>query len=103
MLSLILGIAGPVVGLIGWFKFRSLILLAIGVILVLIESYMERQVLNSNAAITEVCIFLIGCLVGLFTATPSYIMGMIFFTVYHGIVALFTIVWVYAMAHPPKY
>ena len=91
MLSLLIGTIGSIVALVGWFDFKSLVILLIGTLGYIIETFLERDSLEKNAIILDIVIFVIGCIVGLFLKTPFYVCGLIATNIYSLIVGLFSI------------
>lgn len=90
MISALIGGIGALVGVVGWFGFKSVIALVIGFIAYLIESYMERDSLNANAKTLDIIIIVVGCIVGIFVkSVPFYVMGLIFINIYSLVVGAF--------------
>lgn len=77
MFSSLIGLAGILVSLIGWFKHKSVLLLLIGTGLYAIESLLEWKNLNINAKKLDLVLFVIGCIVALFIDLPFYVGGML--------------------------
>ena len=83
MISMLIGLAGALLALIGWFGFHSTTLLIIGTALYLVETVLEWKNLNSSAKVLDVVIFGIGSIIAIaFTATPWYVGGMIAISIY---------------------
>ena len=82
MISMIIGLVGNLLAVIGWFGFRSLIALIVGTILYLIETIMEWNELNPSAKMTDLVMFGLGCLVSLFAPLPWYICGLLAINIY---------------------
>lgn len=82
---MIFGLLGAIVGLVGWFGFKSVLLLVIGTVFYLIETIIEWKNLNAGAKMTDVIIIIIGCIIGLFIKTPWYVCGMIAINIYSAI------------------
>ena len=55
MLSLLIGTIGSIVALVGWFGFKSLVILLIGTLGYIIETFLERDSLEKNAIILGDC------------------------------------------------
>lgn len=96
MISFLIGLVGAIIGVVGWVCFGSIWALIIGLVAYIIETIMEKDSLNKNAIITDIFIFGIGCLIGLFVkSVPFYIMGLMFINLYSllmgilGVVSLF--------------
>lgn len=84
MISFLIGLAGAVIALVGWFCFNSVALLAVGTILYLIETIIEWNNLNTNAKVLDIVIFAVGSIVGaLLTSVQWYVAGMIAIAVYN--------------------
>ena len=77
MLGTIIGGAGTLTALIGWFGFDSIIALIVGSILYLLEDIIHAQYLTPVAKLLDPIAFGIGCLVGIFVPLPWYICGML--------------------------
>lgn len=83
MISFLIGLVGAVVALVGWFGFKSVILLIVGTVLYIIETAMEWRELNANAKKLDIVIFVIGCIVAaIFTPAPWYVGGMVAIAIY---------------------
>lgn len=91
MISFLIGLAGTLIALVGWFGYHSLVALIIGTVLYLIETIMQLRELNQNAIAFEVIIALIGCLVSSFFHVPFYVGGMVAINLYSAIITLFGI------------
>ena len=89
MLGFMLGIAGALISLVGWFAFDSLCLLIVGTVFYVVESLLEWRDLNSGAKLFDVVIFGIGCLIALFIDTPFYIGGLVAVNCYSALMCLF--------------
>lgn len=90
-LIVLIVLVGPIIALVGWFAFDSVIALIIGVLLYVIETIIEWRNLNTGAKFTDIIIFIIGSIVALFIETPFYIGGMIAIALYSGVMALFSL------------
>ena len=92
MVSMLIGLAGAVIALVGWFGFQSVILLAIGTVLYIIETMIEWKSLNLGAKVVDLIVFGIGSIVSAFlTSSPWYVGGMIalaFYSLITGIIGL---------------
>ena len=95
MISFLIGLVGAIIGVVGWVGFGSIWALIIGLVAYIIETIMEKGSLNNSAIITDIFVFGIGCLIGLFVkSVPFYIMGLMFINLYSllmgilGVVAL---------------
>lgn len=95
MISFLIGLVGAIIGVVGWVGFGSIWALIIGLVAYIIETIMEKDSLNNSAIITDIFVFGIGCLIGLFVkSVPFYIMGLMFINLYSllmgilGVVAL---------------
>lgn len=77
MLTFLLGLIGSIIALIGWFGFKSVILLIVGTLMYVIETILEWKDLNAGAKGLDVVIFVIGCVVALFGKIPFYVGGMV--------------------------
>lgn len=91
MLSQLLGFVGVLVSLIGWFKYKSILLLVIGTGLDIIETLLEWKSLNVNAKKLELRIFIIGCIIGVFLDIPFYVGGMLAINFYFALVSVLTL------------
>ena len=60
MISFLIGIAGSVIGLVGWFNSYDLIWLVLGTIAVLIEQILEEDNLSSKAKTQNLSAFVVG-------------------------------------------
>lgn len=86
---MIIGLAGAVTALIGWFGFHSVIALFIGTALYIVETIIEWRNLNSNAKILDIVIFAIGSIVAVsFTSAQWYIGGMVAIAIYNLIISI---------------
>ena len=72
-----IGTVGSIIGLIGWFGFRSIVILLLGLVLYLVELLMGWTELTVAAHVLDIIVFGIGCIVGAFTKTEFYIVGII--------------------------
>lgn len=88
MIFMILSAIGAVVGLIGWFVKKSVVLLLIGFALTWVEKFAEWKNYNPGARKTEILIFIIGCAVGSFTRVPFWVGGMIASLIYDVLISL---------------
>lgn len=88
MLSFIIGFIGVIIALVGWYAFDSLLLLIIGTILYFVESFLERNSLNTNAKILDIVIIVIGCIIGLFSKYSFYVYGMLAINFYSAIMCV---------------
>lgn len=83
MFSFLIGLVGAVIALVGWFGFKSVILLVVGTALYVIETAIEWHELNVNSKKLDIVIFIIGCAVAaIFTSAPWYVGGMIAIAIY---------------------
>ncbi len=92
MIFMILSTIGAVVGLIGWFVKKSVILLLIGFALTWVEKFSEWKNYNTGARKTEILIFVIGCAVGSFIKVPFLVGGMIASLIYDVLISLFGVI-----------
>lgn len=88
MLSFLIGLAGVLTALIGWYGYKSVLLLAIGTGLYLVETLIEWKSLNLNAKKLELFIFAVGAIVALFINLPFYIGGMLAINFYSALMTL---------------
>ena len=91
MLSMLFGTIGSIIALVGWFGFKSFILLIIGTMGYIIETYMERKSLEKNAKILDIVIFILGCIIGLFLKIPFYVCGLIAINIYSLLVGVLSV------------
>lgn len=90
MFSFLIGLVGSVIALVGWFGFKSVILLIVGTALYVIETAIEWHELNVNSKKLDIVIFIIGCAVAaIFTSAPWYVGGMIAIAIYSLIMGVF--------------
>lgn len=88
MITMIIGLVGALIGLIGWFGFHSVFALIIGTALYFIETIIEWKNLNVNAKTLDMIIFVVGCVVSIFISLPWYIGGMVAINIYSAIVTI---------------
>lgn len=82
MLSMLIGVIGAIIGLVGYFYFQSVPLLVIGTGLYIVETLMEWKNLNPNSKVIDVVIFIVGGLIGMKLKVPFYVGGMIAINIY---------------------
>ena len=88
MLAALIGLAGVLTALIGWYGYKSVLLLAVGTGLYLVETLLEWKNLNMNAKILDLFIFAVGAIVALFVHLPFYIGGMLAINFYSAVMTL---------------
>ncbi len=88
MISFILGIAGSLIALIGWFGFHSVPALIVGTVLYIIETILISPMLQPNAYIADVMIFVVGGVISTFIGPPFYVGGMIGIAIYSAILTI---------------
>ena len=88
MFASLIGLVGVLTALIGWYGHKSVLLLAIGTGLYLVETLMEWKNLNINAKKLDLFIFALGSVVALFTNLPFYIGGMLAINFYSALMTL---------------
>ncbi len=98
MISLLSGLLGSILSLVGWFGFHSLPLLIIGTVIYVIDVAFQIRNMNAGAIVIEFVIFFIGSIIGVFIHIPFYITGMIALAIYGLIITLITIPMVIAKA-----
>ena len=91
MFASLIGLAGVLTALIGWYGYKSVLLLAIGTGLYLVETLMEWKNLNMNAKKLDLFIFAVGSVVALFINLPFYIGGMLAINFYSAVMTLFAL------------
>lgn len=91
MFASLIGLAGVLTALIGWYGHKSVLLLVIGTGLYLVETLMEWKNLNINAKKLDLFIFALGSVVSLFTNLPFYIGGMLAINFYSALMTLFAL------------
>lgn len=91
MFASLIGLAGVLTALIGWYGHKSVLLLVIGTGLYLVETLMEWKNLNINAKKLDLFIFALGSVVALFTNLPFYIGGMLAINFYSALMTLFAL------------
>lgn len=92
MFSMILGFAGTLISIIGWFVFSSEYALIFGILLFLIETCMEWNKLNTSAKLLDLTVFIIGYMLGGYFNIESWISGMVFISIYNFIISIFSII-----------
>ncbi|MBR2999630.1 MAG: hypothetical protein IKF39_01415 [Oscillospiraceae bacterium] len=102
MVSFLIGLVGAVIALVGWFGAHSLLLLAIGTLLYIIETVMESKKLNQGALALDIIVAIIGCIVGLFIKTPWYVSGMLAINIYSAVISLLGVPSMLALARKRK-
>ena len=88
MFASLIGLVGALTALIGWYGYKSVLLLAIGTGLYLVETLIEWKNLNMNAKKLDLFIFVLGSVVALFTNLPFYIGGMLAINFYSALMTL---------------
>lgn len=88
MFASLIGLVGVLTALIGWYGHKSVLLLAIGTGLYLVETLIEWKNLNMNAKKLDLFIFVLGSVVALFTNLPFYIGGMLAINFYSALMTL---------------
>ena len=88
MFASLIGLVGVLTALIGWYGYKSVLLLAIGTGLYLVETLIEWKNLNMNAKKLDLFIFVLGSVVALFTNLPFYIGGMLAINFYSALMTL---------------
>ena len=88
MFASLIGLVGVLTALIGWYGHKSVLLLAIGTGLYLVETLIEWENLNMNAKKLDLFIFVLGSVVALFTNLPFYIGGMLAINFYSALMTL---------------
>lgn len=88
MFASLIGLVGVLTALIGWYGYKSVLLLAIGTGLYLVETLIEWENLNMNAKKLDLFIFVLGSVVALFTNLPFYIGGMLAINFYSALMTL---------------
>ena len=88
MFSSLIGLAGVLTALIGWYGHKSVFLLTIGTVLYLVETLVEWKELNINAKKLDLFIFAVGSIVALFINLPFYIGGMLAINFYSALMTL---------------
>ena len=88
MFASLIGLAGVLTALIGWYGHKSVLLLVIGTGLYLVETLIEWKNLNMNAKKLDLFIFVLGSVVALFTNLPFYIGGMLAINFYSALMTL---------------
>ena len=91
MLASLIGLAGVLTALIGWYGHKSVLLLAVGTGLYLVETLLEWKSLNMNAKKLDLFIFAVGSVVALFTNLPFYIGGMLAINFYSAVMTQLTL------------
>ncbi len=91
MLSFLIGISGVLISLVGWFGFKSILLLVIGTLFYVIETLLEWRNLNTGAKFVDIIVFCVGCIVAAIFKFPFYIGGMIAINCHSAITLLFSI------------
>lgn len=92
MIGFFIGLIGSIIALVGWFGFKSIILLVIGTILYLIETIIDWKQLNIGAKILDLVVFGIGCIIGAFIQSiPFYVGGLIAINIYSIILSIIAI------------
>ena len=91
MFASLVGLAGVLTALIGWYGHKSVLLLVIGTGLYLVETVMEWKNLNVNAKKLDLFIFAVGSVVALFVKLPFYIGGMLAINFYSALMTLFAL------------
>ena len=92
MISMLLGGLGGIIGVVGWFVYKSVMSLFIGTGLYIIETILEWNALNTNAKIMDIFIFIIGCIVGTFLSSAFYLYGLLAICLYNLIVTIFGLI-----------
>lgn len=91
-MTFLIGLIGSAVGLVGWFAFRSPLLLFLGTGCYVAELLVERRRFGLSDRAPDLVFFVFGCIAGLFIETvPWYICGMItvnFYSVYMSLLSL---------------
>lgn len=78
MFSFLIGSLGSIIGLVGWFGFKSVVMLVIGTAFYVIETVVEWKDLNTNAKLHDLVVFGIGSFIAaVFTSAPWYVGGMV--------------------------
>lgn len=88
MFSSLIGLAGILVSLIGWFKYKSVLLLLFGTGLYAVETLLEWKNLNVNAKKLDLMLFVIGGIVALFIDLPFYVGGMLALNFYSALMTV---------------
>lgn len=91
MLSSLIGLVGVLTALIGWYGYKSVLLLTVGTGLYVVETLLEWKNLNMNAKKLDLFIFAGGSVVALFTNLPFYIGGMLAINFYSALMTLFAL------------
>ena len=87
-MSFFAGIIGVLISLIGWFVFDSLFLLVLGTLFYSIGTILEWKKLNIGVKMTDLIIFVIGCIIAVITKHPFYIGGLLAINTYSAIIYL---------------
>lgn len=83
MVSFFIGLVGAIIALVGWFGFKSVTFLIVGMVLYIIETAIEWRELNANAKMLDIVVFIIGCAVAaVFTSAPWYVGGIVAIAIY---------------------
>lgn len=83
MLPFLIASFGSIVALVGWFGFKSVILLILGTVWYAVQIVIEWRTLNTVSKILPIVIFVIGYVVAaIFTSAPGYVGGMIAIAIY---------------------
>jgi|GEM_PF-4378024 len=99
MISFLVGLGGACLSLIGWFGFRSIILLLVGTALHLVETLIEFKQLTASAKMMDIVIFAIGCIVALFIASiPWYVGGILAIAIYSLITSIIGLIMLLKLA-----
>lgn len=91
MFTTIIGLAGVLTALIGWYGHKSVILLTIGTCLYIVETLLEWKSLNANAKKLDIFIFAVGSVVALFINIPFYVGGMLAINFYSAFMTLISL------------
>ncbi len=102
-------LAGNIVAFLGWFKWQSLLCVAVGAAICLTDTLLRWKDLNANAKKSDLILFLFGLAVGLlFNALPApYICGMLAINAYNILIHAFSVfaniyLLILSVTHKPK-
>ena len=70
MISFLLGAAGSIIALVGWFGFHSLPALVIGTFLYILETILDSPMLQPQAYLADAGIFVIGGVISVIVGYP---------------------------------
>lgn len=89
MLVMLLSLIGSLLGVIGWFVKKSVVLLLVGFALTLVEMVTEWKNYNSGAKSLNIVLFIIGSIIGKFAHIPFWAGGLLALLIYDLIISIF--------------